>query len=89
MDGVHLILAGQRDDLLDVQVRPDRFVRVADQIGFVRLEAVERVPVIMRVHRHRADTQFMARAEDTDRDLATIGDEELLDLIHEVGRWTI
>ena len=47
MDGVHLILSGQRDDPLDVEVRPDRLVRLADQIRLVRLEAVKSVSVLV------------------------------------------
>ena len=84
VDSVHLILPGQRDDPLDVEVGPNRLVRVADQIRLFRLEAVKRVSVLVRIDRHRTDAQFVGRAEDTNRDLATIGDEELFDLFHEV-----
>ena len=84
VDGVHPIFPGQRDDSLDVEIGPDRLLRFADQIRFIGLEAVKRVSVLVRIDRHRANAQFMGRAEDANRDFATIGDQELLDLFHEV-----
>ena len=84
VDGVHLIFLSQRDDRLDVEIGADRLLRLADQIGFIGLEAVKRVSVLVRIDRHRANAQLMGRAKDANRDLATIGDEELLDLFHEV-----
>ncbi len=84
VDRVHLIFLGQRDDPLDVEVGPDRLLRLADQIRFIGLEAVKRISVLVRVDRDRPNAQLMGRAEDANRDLATIGDEEFPDLFHEV-----
>ena len=60
----------------------DRLARLADQVGLVRLEAVQGVAVFVRVDRDRANAQFVGRAEDANGDFAAIGDEQLGDLGH-------
>ena len=68
---------GDGDDAVDIEVRPDRLARLADQVGLVGLEAVQGVAVFVRVDGDRADAQLVGRAEDADGDLAAIGDEQL------------
>ena len=60
----------------NVQIRADRPLAFADQIGLVRLEAMHREPVFLGVNGHRAQAQFRGRAEDADGDFAAIGDEQ-------------
>ena len=82
MDGVDLVLLGERDDAGDVEVRPDRLARLADLVGLVGLEAVQGEAVFVRVDGDGADAQLVGRAEDADGDLAAVGDEQLLDGFH-------
>jgi predicted nucleic acid-binding protein len=44
---------------------------------------VHRVGVGGRVNRDRADAHFMASAVDPERDLAAIGDQQLIDVRHQ------
>ena len=82
MDRVDLVLLGQRDDVVDVQVRLQRLARLADRIRFVRLEAVEGVAILVRVHRDRANAQLVGAAKHADGDLAAIGGEQSANWLH-------
>ena len=55
--------------------------------GFVGKADVHRVGVGGRVDRHRLDTHFVARAVDTQRDLAAVGDQELFNGHMLISRW--
>ena len=77
MDRVDLLLLGQLDDRLDVQIAADRLAGLADLVGLVGLEAMRREPVFVRVDRHGPDAQLVGRAEDPDRDLAAVGGHQL------------
>ncbi len=66
------------EDCSDVQIR-FRGLRRADIDRLVGKLDSERFGVRLAVHLHRADTKFMRRANDADRDLAAVGYEEFLD----------
>ena len=75
VNGVHAEQFGGAHDIRDVQIRLCRRGR-ADAERLVRQADVQRVPVGVRVDRHRADAQFTARPDDPNGDLAPICDEE-------------
>ena len=77
MDGIDLVLAGQGDDAVDVEIGADRLARLADAVGLVRLEAVQGEAVFVGVDGDRADAQLVGGAEDADGDLAAVGDQQL------------
>ena len=79
MDGVDLVLLGQRDDAGDVEIGADRLAGLADAVGLVGLEAVQGEAVFVRVDGDGADAQLVGRAEDADGDLAAVGDEQFLE----------
>ncbi len=79
VDGINPILMGDVDDSLDVQVRANRLARLADPISLIRFESVQGEAVFMRVNRDSTYPELVSRAEDPDRNLATIGNEELVD----------
>ena len=85
MNGVDLVLLRERDDRWNVQVRLDRLARLADEIGLVRLEAVQGVAVLMGINGDSPNPQLMGAAKHTDGNLAAIGDEQLGDLRHRDG----
>ena len=85
MDRIHAVVLGERDDRLDVEVAAERLARLADEIRFVGLEAVEREAVFVGVDRDGADAELVGGAEDADRDLAAVGDEQFGDGTH--GGW--
>jgi hypothetical protein len=55
---------------------------LADAVGLVRLEAVEAELVLLGVDGDGALAQLGRRAHDADGDLATVGDQDLLELGH-------
>ena len=60
-------LLSQRDDGRDVQVRPNRFARLANSISLIRFKAMQSVTVFVRINRDRPDPQFCGTAKNTDR----------------------
>ena len=79
MNRVHALFLRQRDDAVNVEIRGDRALALADEVGLVRLEAMEAEPILLRVDRHRAKPEFRRRAEDADGDFAAIGDEQFFE----------
>ena len=79
IDRVGAAAHGGADDLLHRQVGPHRVARLADLVGLVSLGAVQRVSVLVGVDRGGGDAQFVGRPERPDRNLATIGNEQLGD----------
>ena len=73
------LFLGQRDDAGDVQVGADRAFALADEVGFVGLEAVDAEAVFLGVNGDGAQTQFGGGAKDADGDLAAVGDEQFFE----------
>jgi hypothetical protein len=79
--GVHGLRTGAPagvDDLLDDEVALGGGRR-ADRHRLVRQAHVERLAVGLREHRHRRDPQPPAGPDDPARDLAAVGDQDLLE----------
>ncbi len=77
MDHVDALLACEGDDALDVEIGADgAFVR-ADEVGFIRLEAMDAEPVLLGVNGHGAQAQLVGGAHDADGDFAAVRDEQL------------
>jgi len=72
MDGIHIRLDGQGDDLVNPQVGVDGCLPLADQIRLVRLVAMQRKLVLFRVYCHGADAELGAGTEYADGDLAAV-----------------
>ena len=79
MDRVDAFFLGDADDAVDVEIGGDRALALPDQIGLVRLEAVDAEPVFLRVNGDGAQAEFGAGAEDADGDFAAVGGHQLLD----------
>ncbi len=73
------VLHGNVDDAGNVEVRPNRLARFAHLVGFVGLEAVQGVAILVGVDGHGANAELMGRAEHADGDFATVGDQNLAD----------
>jgi hypothetical protein len=72
MNGINALLEGKRDNSFGIEVRLNRTFAFADQVSFVRLEAMKTEAVLLRVHRDRPEPEFRSSPEDTDSDLAAI-----------------
>jgi hypothetical protein len=75
MDRVASGSFGDLDDPSGVEVAL-AWRRRADRIGGVGRTDVQRVTIDVAVDRDRADAEVVAGADDADRDLAAIGDED-------------
>ena len=80
MDGVGARDLGGADDGGDVQVRLRRG-RGADADALVSELHVQRVGVRHRVDGHRRNAELTTRADHAQRDLATVGDQDLLETL--------
>ncbi len=83
MNGVDFVRRGHGDNRFDVQIRPDRLADLANQIGFVRLEAMQRVAVFVGINGDRADAQLVRRTKNADGNFAAVGHQQLADRFHE------
>ena len=72
---------GGTDDRRDVQVRQRAGCR-ANADAFVGQTQVHQFAVGGGVHGHRLDTQLLAGTQDTQGDLATVGDQDFFQLLH-------
>ena len=79
MDGVDAAALGQVDDLGDVEIRTQRALVFTDEIRLVGAGAEQTQFVFLGVHGHGVDTEVIARAEDTHRDLAAVGGKDLVE----------
>ena len=66
------------DERLDLQIALGRRRR-ADQVRLVGVRDVERAAVGLRVDGDRAEPELAQRAEDADRDLTAVGDQNLVE----------
>ena len=80
VDGVHAPALGKVDDAGDVQIGTQRRLVLADQVGFVGLDAEQAVDVLVGVHRHGVQTQVVAGPENADGDLAAVGGQNFVEL---------
>ncbi len=78
VDGVDVVLLGQRDEGGDVEVGADRFTGPADEVRLVGLEAVQGEAVLVGVDGDGANAEFVGGAKDADGDLAAVGGEQLV-----------
>ena len=81
VDGVDTGVARDAQDVLAVQVGRQRLLAFADEVTLVGLEAVQRLPVLLGVDGHGADTHLVGRAHDADRDFGTVGDQDRADRV--------
>jgi hypothetical protein len=78
MDGARLAPTGDVDDVVAAQVRVARRRR-ADGVGFVGQTDVQRRAIGLGVDRHRLHPELAASTDDADGDLASVGDQDLLE----------
>ncbi len=82
MNRVDANLFRQCHDAWDVEVRTDRLAGLADSIGFVRLESMQCVAVLVRVDRNRSNSQLSRTSKDSNSDFRTIGNKQLFEGWH-------
>ena len=69
---------GRADHRRNIQIAARALGR-ADADGFVGKTRVQAVAVGFRVHRHRADAQILAGADDAQGDFAAVGDQNFFE----------
>ena len=79
MDRVGLGVARDPDHLVDREIGLERALAPADPVGLVGLEPVQRELVLLRIDGDRRDAELGRGAEDPDRDLGPVGDEQAME----------
>ncbi len=72
MDRVHALFLGECYNTVNVEVSLHRPHVLANRIGLVGLETMQAQPVLLRINRHGAQSQFVRGAEDADSDFASV-----------------
>ena len=85
MNGIGAGLFGDADDFINAQISRHGAEPLADAIGLVGLETVQAEFVFFGVDSDRLFAHFIGRAHDANGDLATVGDQDFLELGHGVG----
>ena len=75
MNRVNVGNLSRADHLRNVQVA-FRAARRADANRLVRKPHVQRIAVRLRIHRDRANVEFLARRQNAQRDFPTVGDQD-------------
>ena len=83
VDRIDIGLPCDAQDVVDVEIRGERLLAFADQIALVRLEAMQRQAVFLRIDRHRADVQLGGGTHHANRDFRAVRDQDGLD-----GGWS-
>src|SRR5579859_3061740 len=76
---IDILLLCEAYNSLDVEVGFDWPLTLANQIGFVGFEAMQREAVFVRINCNRAQAELIRGAKDSNRDFASVCSEELLD----------
>ena len=79
VDCIHSHVPRNPNHATDVEVCANRLACFPDAICFVGLEAMESEAILVGVERDGADAEFVSRPKHADRDLASIGNEQLLE----------
>ena len=78
MNGIDIRDLGRADHRGNVEITL-RQLRRSNTNRFIGKAHMERIPVRLTVDRHRADAEFLARANDAQRNLAAIRHQNLID----------
>ena len=78
MHRVAICLIRDAQQVFDVEVRLHRRFTFADEIRFIRLEAMQREAIFLRKHGHGADAEFDRGALYANGDFAAIRNEDAL-----------
>ena len=86
MDRVDLVVHGDPDHLVDVEIGLERALAAADPVGLVGLEPVQGELVLLGIDRDGLDAELGRGPEHPDRDLGAVGGEQAADA---AGRVTV
>ena len=83
-------LTSDPDDLPNIQIGPHRVTLHTNPVRLISLLPVQRIAVLMRIHRHRTSTKLNRRPQRTNSNLTTIGNKDLAEHYRcspSSGRW--
>ena len=75
VDCVDALFFGYRNDAVNVEIRSDRAFALADEVRFIRLEAMEAEPVLLCIDGHSTQPEFCGRAKNSYSNFAAVGSE--------------
>src|SRR5271157_3758598 len=79
---------GQRHDSRNIEIRLDGTFARANLVRLVRLKAVQRQAIFLRIDRHSTQPKFVGGAEYADGDFAAVRGEQFLDRLQLCWSWT-
>ncbi len=85
VDGIDLVLAGDTDDVGDIQVSRDGFLSGPHPVGLVGLESVQGEAIFVGKNGNCTDAHLAGRAQNTDGDFTAVGDKQTANLFHGSG----
>ena len=86
MNGVDLRFFGDAHDIVDIEIRLNRLFARANQVAFIGLEAVQCKAVFGGINSDGANAHFCGSAHHANGNLASIGDKNTSNGLHE---WAI
>jgi hypothetical protein len=82
VDRIDTPLFRQGDQNRDIEIGANRLARLADLVGFVRLQPMQGEPVFVGVNADGPDAQLVAGPEDANCNLTAVRDEKSRDAPH-------
>ena len=82
VDGIRPALAGDADDLIDVEIGAHRVPALPDLVRLVGFQSVQRRAILVGVDRDGAGSHLVGGAERADGDLSAIGDQDFREHAH-------
>jgi hypothetical protein len=79
VDRIHATFQTDFDDLIDVQIGPNRLSWLPNLIRLVRLESMERETILMGINGNGPYPQFVGASKDARSNLATISYQQFAD----------
>ena len=85
VDRIRTAFLGHANDLVNRQIGRDRPQPLTNAVGFIRFEPVQAKFVFLGKNGNGLFPHLVGRTHNADRDLATVGNEDLLEVGHKAG----
>jgi len=81
MDRIDIGIACNTQDVFDIKIGANGLVALPHRVAFIRLETVKGEAVLVREDRNCANAKFVGGSQNTNRNLATVGDQKFTDTL--------
>ena len=84
MDGIHIMLLADTDNVFNVQISINRLVPFPYQVRFISPVSMQGQNIFLGINGHSTDSQFAAGTEYADGDFASVGNQDLTNMSHTI-----